>query len=67
MATVPDKSTNTPTDRPYSSPNRKNAGSPIGSLTPLYSGEIVQDTTNGVFYYASGKTSADWVLATVNG
>lgn len=54
-------------DRPYSSPNRKQAGTPLATTTPLYSGEIIQDTTAGTLWYALGLTSADWISVQVEG
>lgn len=67
MAIVVDKSGNSPLDVPYSSPNRKNAGTPLATLTPLYSGEVVQDTTTGAIWYATGLTSADWAVSSIAG
>lgn len=40
-------------DRKLASPNRQNAGSPLGSLTPLYPGELVLDTTNTQMWVGS--------------
>ena len=61
MATVPDLSGNSPIDFSLCKPNRNNAGTPIGSLTPLYSGEIVHDTTNRMLFRAIGITNAAWM------
>lgn len=36
------------------------SGSPSGSLTPAFVGEIVKDTTGNVLYIATGLTSSDW-------
>lgn len=44
------------TDVKLSSPNRKNAGSPYGALTPLYSGEMVLDTVNQQLYVGGAST-----------
>lgn len=55
------------TDRPYASPNRTNAGTPQSVLTPMYSGEIVQDITNNVFYYAMGTSNTSWVPTALGG
>lgn len=66
MATAKDISGNSPqvfdTDRLIDGikPNRTNAGSPSGSLTPEYPGELVYDTTNSVFYKAIGTAATDW-------
>lgn len=48
------------TDRPYKTHNRTNAGTPNGTLTPQYGGELVWDTTNKVRWKAIGTTNADW-------
>lgn len=37
------------------------AGTPIGALVPAYQGEIIQDTSNAIFYAATGLTNADWL------
>lgn len=69
MAIVADRSGNTlaPTgvDRPYTTPNRKNAGSPVGSLTPQYSGEVVLDSTTGDLWFATDLTNTGWAPATI--
>jgi hypothetical protein len=44
------------TDRKLASPNRKNAGTPYGSLTPQYSGEMVLDTVNQQLYVGGAST-----------
>lgn len=51
-------------DRAYASVNRVNAGTPIGSLTPQFVNELVQDTTNRVLFRATGVTNNDWVVVT---
>jgi hypothetical protein len=65
MAIFPDKSGNSPiglgVDKRFSSPNRKNAGAPNGSVTPLYAGEIVLDTTGGLAWKATDLTNTGWV------
>lgn len=48
-------------DDPMHKANRTGAATPLASVTPEYSGEIFQDTTNGKLYRAEGLTSADWV------
>lgn len=47
-------------DNRLSSPTRSNAGSPVGSLTPAFAGEIVHDTTNRILYVAVGVSNNDW-------
>ena len=47
-------------DRPLSTPNRNNAGSPMSSLTPAYAGEIITDTVNNMNWIAAGTTNTDW-------
>lgn len=71
MATVTDLSGNlargAPTTDPnYSTPNRNNAGSPVGSVTPQYVGELVQDTTNRVVWRATGTANTAWVVTNLN-
>ena len=39
----------------------ENEGSPIGVITPKEIGDWCLDTTNNVWYRATGETSADWV------
>ena len=60
MATVVDKSGNSPIDKKFSDYNRTNAGTPIGSLVPAYTNEIVLDTTNRQLWRAIGSTNNDW-------
>lgn len=70
MATVVDKSGNTPVvgkldttitvDHKYHSVNRKLSATPIGATVPLFTGEIVEDTTNEKIYRAIGTTNTDW-------
>lgn len=65
MATVLDLSGNNPLEvRKFSAFSRTNAGEPNGSLTPLYGGEIVLDTTNNALWEAVGTTNAQWVMLT---
>lgn len=42
--------------------SRTNAGSPNGSLTPAYVGELVFDTTNKVLWRALDATNASWIV-----
>ena len=64
MAIVADASGNSPigtaVESPLGSPNRNLSATPIGSTIPLFSGEIVVDTTNEQAYRATGTTNADW-------
>ncbi len=39
----------------------ENAGSPVASITPDFIGQIVLDTTGGVFYKSNGLTSNSWI------
>jgi parallel beta-helix repeat protein len=39
---------------------RTNAGSPAGSVTPTYAGEMLYDTTNSDWYKASGTANTSW-------
>lgn len=68
MAEVVDLAGNSPAgsilggkDNKLSHPNRTNAGSPVSALTPLYPGEVIEDTTNRLLWRASGTTSTDWM------
>jgi hypothetical protein len=48
-------------DPPLSSPNRRVADAPATlSLVPLFSGEIVQNTSNGDLWFAAGLTATAW-------
>jgi len=64
MAIVADLSGNYPVSLPTGADqklakwNRSNAGAPSGSLTPLYPGEVVLDTTNRMLWRAT-DTSAN--------
>lgn len=50
------------TDKRLSSPNRKNAGTPVGTLTPMYTGEMVFDTVNLQMYVGQSVTdNTAWV------
>jgi hypothetical protein len=71
MATTVDLSGNYPpsmptgVDNPLSKPNRQNAGSPVGSLTPAFSGELVFDTTNRMLFTATGVSNTSWMPVVV--
>lgn len=62
---VLDKSGNSVTGQPFDQYNRTNAGDPTGSITPLYAGERILDTTNGTLYQALGLLSSTWVQITI--
>lgn len=65
MAIVADKARpSTPVDRKFATPNRSNAGTPVGSLVPSYTNELVLDTTNRQLWRAIGPTNADWMPVT---
>jgi hypothetical protein len=51
-------------DPVYSQPNRNNAGTPVGSLTPSYINEVVLDTTSGQLYIAIGAANTNWTPIT---
>lgn len=54
-------------DRRLASPNRTQAGTPLGSLTPQYAGELVLDTLNTQMWQASmpvgavAFTTSSWI------
>jgi hypothetical protein len=66
MATVVEASGNSPighsTDQKLRDSNRTGTASPIGSLTPQFSGERYYDSTNRTTYIARGLTNLSWVL-----
>ena len=49
-------------DRKYTTPNRNNAGSPVSSLVPAYTNELVLDTTNFILWRATGPANTDWMI-----
>ena len=65
MATVPDKAGISRLDKRLNDPNRKVASTPVGSLTPLYKGEIVLLTTDGSLFFATDLTNTGWVPASI--
>ena len=67
MAIVAEKSKNTPVDKKLNTPNRTISGSPTYSITPLYTGEIVQDTTTGSLWYALSLAIDSWSPAVIKG
>lgn len=72
MAIVPDLSENYPegvygADGSFSSVNRIVAASPNGVTTPLYSGEILRDTSTQALWQAIGLTNTSWVPTTIEG
>ena len=65
MAEVVDLAGNSPygpgfIDQRLARPNRANAGTPVGTLTPAYPGEIVSDTTNRQLWRGNGTSTNDW-------
>lgn len=50
-------------DKSFQVFNRTNAGNPntVGPLTPLYAGELVLDTTNNVYWFATDLVATHWV------
>jgi hypothetical protein len=62
MAIVPNRGNPfEPIDPSYCTHTRSTAGTPNGTIVPLFAGEIFFDTTNKVRWRAIGKTNADWV------
>lgn len=62
MATTVDLSGNrVGVDYKLTSYNRTNAGDPNGSVTPLFSGEIILDTTNKKMWQAQGIANNTYV------
>jgi hypothetical protein len=64
MAIVRDLSGNNPLDSSFNQPNRRNAGEPNGTVTPLYAGEIVLDTTNNALWKAMTLANDSWIMLT---
>ena len=75
MAIVPDLAGSSPgainnsiptgVDRKLSTPNRTNAGTPYGVLTPAYAGEMVLDSTTAQLWTTSGGlTTTSWIPVT---
>lgn len=60
MAITRELGGNQPTDKSYFTHSRTNAGTPNGTLTPAFAGEVVWDTTNKVRWRAVALTNADW-------
>ena len=75
MATVADLSGNFPASlvnqaiandpQTMCAPNRSNAGSPAGAITPRFRGEVITDTVNNQIWVAAGTTSSDWVAGVI--
>jgi len=61
MAIVTDRAGVATLDKPLTSENRSNAGTPLASVTPQYAGEIILDTTNGKLYQAQTLLNSGWV------
>lgn len=51
-------------DKPLTSANRTNAGSPNGSVTPQFKGEIINDTTSHMLWRATSLLNSGWVALT---
>jgi len=66
LAFPPNTNPSFPVDPPLTTPNRYNAGSPAGTLTPLYAGEIVVDTTGHQMYQALGTSNNSWAQVVVD-
>jgi hypothetical protein len=49
-----------PTDVELAKPNRNIAGSPVGTTTQQYAGEIVLDTTNNMTWISTGPLNTQW-------
>lgn len=64
MTFTRDLSGNNPTDIPYKSYNRTNAGEPNGTVTPQFAGEIVLDTTSNALWEAVNLNNNGWVMLT---
>jgi hypothetical protein len=64
MAIVRDLSGNNPLDLSFNQPNRQNAGVPNGALTPLYTGEIILDTTDHTLWKAMTLSNQSWIMLT---
>lgn len=44
--------------------NRTNAGEPNGSVTPLFVGEMILDTTNNILWKSLSAANSSWVALT---
>lgn len=53
-----------PLDQPFTTPIRSGAGSPSGTVTPLYSGEPYLDTTNKQTWIAENLLNTSWIIRT---
>lgn len=66
-----DKSGNSPQGplgkQAFDSPSRVVDAEPNGSITPLYAGEMVLDTTNNTLWKAVSMTNTSWVMLTTPG
>lgn len=52
------------TDLAYNSYNRTNAGEPNASITPLFVGEMILDTTNNILWKSLSMANSSWVALT---
>jgi hypothetical protein len=65
MATVLNKGNESaPVDNSFENVRRSNAGSPLNTIDPLYTGEIILDETSGTLWMASGTTNTTWIPVT---
>lgn len=65
MAIVANKGNpNEPIDSAFCTANRTNAGEPNGSVTPLFVGEMVLDTTNNILWKSLSTANSSWVALT---
>lgn len=54
----------TPIDPALCTYNRTNAGEPNGSITPLFLGEMILDTTNNILWKSLSLANSSWVALT---
>lgn len=40
----------------------RGTGSPVGVVTPVFAGQLYENTTGRVWYRSTGTTSANWTL-----
>lgn len=65
MAIVANKgNTGEPIDPTYCGANRTNAGEPNGTITPVYAGEMILDTTNNILWKSLSLANSSWVALT---
>lgn len=65
MAIVPNKASEVVArDASYCTPNREHSGNPNGTITPLYAGERLLDTSGNLLWEALGIGNDSWVSLT---